>query len=101
MNIGFKESLTVEFKSDRNLLKEEEIIEAVVAFANTEGGDLYIGVENDGEVTGLHKKRKDIAQLAALIANKTVPPMPVITELIENENPFIRIAVSKCTSIER
>lgn len=99
MNIGFKESLTVEFKSDRNLLKEEEIIEAVVAFANTEGGDLYIGVENDGEVTGLHKKRKDIAQLAALIANKTVPPMPVITELIENENPFIRIAVSKCTSI--
>ena len=28
------------------------MIDAVVAFANTNGGDLYLGVENDGHITG-------------------------------------------------
>ena len=44
-NIGFKEDLTHEFKSDRTCLSDGDIIDAVVAFANTEGGDLYLGVE--------------------------------------------------------
>ena len=77
MNIGFKESLIVEFKSDRNCLEENEIIDAVVAFSNTDGGDLYIGVEDDGIITGLHDKHKDATRLAAFIANKTVPPVSV------------------------
>ena len=42
----------IEFKSDRNCLDNNEIIDAVVAFANTDGGDLYIGVEDDGTITG-------------------------------------------------
>ena len=42
--IGLKENLLIEFKSDRNCLDNNEIIDAVVAFANTDGGDLYIGV---------------------------------------------------------
>ena len=55
MNIGFREDMTHEFKSDRKKLADQEIIDAVVAFANTDGGDLYLGVEDDGEITGLHK----------------------------------------------
>ena len=43
-----KESLTVEFKSDRKKLSDDVLIDAVVAFANTEGGDIYLGVEDDG-----------------------------------------------------
>lgn len=99
MNIGFKESLTIEFKSDKKKLSEDEIIEAVVAFANTEGGDLYLGVEDNGDITGLHKTHRDTIRLAAYIANKTVPPMPVVTELINNKIPYITISVPKCTSI--
>ena len=45
-----KETLTIEFKSDRKKLSDTEIFEAVVAFANTEGGDLYLGIEDNGEV---------------------------------------------------
>jgi len=37
-NIGFKEDLTHEFKSDRTCLSDGDIIDAVVAFANTDGG---------------------------------------------------------------
>ena len=42
MNIGFKESLNRELKSDRFCLSDEELVEAVVAFANTEGGVIYL-----------------------------------------------------------
>ena len=59
-NIGFKENLVNEFKSDRTCLPDSDIIDAVVAFANTDGGDLYLGVENDGQITGLHNRHKDI-----------------------------------------
>ena len=52
--IGFKEDLTHEFKSDLTKLPDNDIIDAVVAFANTDGGELYLGVEDSGEVTGLH-----------------------------------------------
>lgn len=43
-----KETLTIEFKSDRNKLQNSDIFDAVVAFANTEGGDLYLGIEDSG-----------------------------------------------------
>ena len=43
MNIGFCEDMTHEFKSDRERLPGQEIIDAVVAFANTEGEELCLG----------------------------------------------------------
>lgn len=68
-NIGFSESLTIEFKSDQAKLPDNEIVDAVVAFANTDGGELYMGVEDDGDITGLHESHKDPIQLAAFVAN--------------------------------
>ena len=49
-----EETLEIEFKSDEKKLHDNELIDAVVAFANTNGGDLYLGVEDDGRITGLH-----------------------------------------------
>ena len=40
-----KESLTVEFKSDIKGFDESELIAEIVGMANTEGGVLYLGVE--------------------------------------------------------
>ena len=99
MNIGFREDMTHEFKSDRKKLADQEIIDAVVAFANTDGGDLYLGVEDDGEITGLHKEHSDITRLAAFIANKTVPPVPVRCEILDLEKPILKISVPRRTSI--
>ena len=48
------ETLTVEFKSDRKRLPDTELVEAVVCLANAEGGELWLGVEDDGTPTGLH-----------------------------------------------
>ena len=53
------ESVTVEFKS---WIKAKDMrerislaVEELIAFANTKGGVLYFGVEDNGEVTGCEK----------------------------------------------
>ena len=53
-NIPVKETLTVEFKSDLKKLPDNELIDAIVGITNTEGGILYLGVEDDGLITGVH-----------------------------------------------
>jgi ATP-dependent DNA helicase RecG len=98
-NIGFSESLTIEFKSDQGKLPDNEIIDAVVAFANTDGGELYLGVEDSGVITGLHDDHKDPTRLAAFVANKTVPPVTVRCEIIEFDTPVIKISVPRRTGI--
>lgn len=94
-SIPAKESLTVEFKSDMKKYGDADIFEDVVAFANTEGGDLYLGVEDDGKITGLHPDHKNPATLGAYIANNTVPPVSVRCEVIESSSPVLRISVQK------
>ena len=50
--IDLRESLEREFKSDRGRLSDKAIVEEVVAMANTNGGVLLIGVEDDGGISG-------------------------------------------------
>lgn len=97
--IGFSEDLTHEFKSDKNRLQDGDIIDAVVAFANTDGGELYLGVEDDGEITGLHPDHMDSTRLSAFIANKTVPPVSVRVEFLDLTAPVLKISVPKRTAI--
>lgn len=78
-----KESLNVEFKSDRKRLPDRDLLEAVVCLANTEGGDIYLGVENDGTPTGLHQEHMNLVGMAAMIANRTISPISVRVESIE------------------
>ncbi|MBK9522283.1 MAG: ATP-binding protein [Rhodocyclaceae bacterium] len=52
--IPLHESLTCEFKSDRQCLSDKDLIEAVVCMANCQGGEIYLGVEDDGTVMGLY-----------------------------------------------
>lgn len=94
-----KESLTVEFKSDRRAVSDDAIIDAIVAFANTDGGDLYLGVEDDGTITGRNDTHSDIVQLSAFVANKTIPPLSVRVEVINEEHPVIHIQVPQSRSV--
>lgn len=88
------ESLSVEFKSDRSVLNDDDLIEALICLANAEGGTLYLGVENDGNITGLHASRPaDLSGLAALVANRTVPRLQVDVQQILQSN--VRLAAIK------
>ena len=93
--IPLKETLTIEFKSDLKKYGDTPLFEDVVAFANTEGGDLYLGVEDDGTITGVHREHSDPLTLSAYIANNTVPPLSTRCEIIEEGPPVLRISVPK------
>ena len=81
-----KETLDIEFKSDLKCYSDHDLIEEIVGMANTICGSLTLGVEDDGTITGVHKKHKDSIGVAALIANSTVPPISVRADIIQEEN---------------
>jgi len=90
------ETLRVEFKSDLKCLPDRELVAAVVALANTEGGALLLGVEDDGTVTGLHVNHLNTSGLSALIANKTNPSLAVQIEVLKlGECNVARIRIPK------
>ncbi|NMN02519.1 RNA-binding domain-containing protein [Bifidobacterium panos] len=94
-----EETLSVEFKSDLKQLPDSNLVEAVVALANTDGGILYVGVEDDGTPTGIHDKHQDIVGLSAMIANRTVPPVSARVQIVGDKTPVIRIEVPKSRSV--
>ena len=95
-----KESLTVEFKSDRKCLSDSDIIDAVVGLANTEGGTLYLGVEDNSTVTGLHTNHDDCLKMSVLVANRTVPSVSARIDMVEiNGFQVMVFEVAKSRSI--
>lgn len=94
------ETLSVEFKSDVKGLPDRDLVAAVVALANTEGGLILLGVEDDGTVTGVQPNHQDTTGLNALIANRTSPSVAISTEIIEqDEKKILSITVPKSSSI--
>ena len=95
------ESLEVEFKSDRDCLNDDDLVEALICLANAQGGTLYLGVENDATPTGLHTSRPaDSSSLAALIANRTAPRLQVqVKELLASSVRVAVITVPRCSDI--
>ena len=90
------ESLMLEFKSDLKCLPHRELVASVVSLTNTDGGDLLLGVEDDGRVTGLHANHLDVSSIPSLIANKTNPAISVRVERCEANGKFIaRISVPR------
>jgi ATP-dependent DNA helicase RecG len=65
----------VEFKSDRHRLPDDELVEALACLANTQGGELWLGVEDDGVPTGLHEAHRDVTGLPGLVAARTSPSL--------------------------
>lgn len=81
------EDIDVEFKSDeRKPFSDSSVVEAVVCLANGRGGRLFIGVEDDGRVSGARPRHGDVTlpvRLRTMIANNTVPQVVPHTEVIE------------------
>ena len=84
-----EESLDIEFKSDLKCYPDHDLIEEIVGMTNTAGGCLFLGVEDDGTITGVHKKHRDPIGVTALIANSTVPPIAVRAEIITVEGLYL------------
>ncbi len=58
--IAVGESFTVEFKGEsRQRIPDDELVEACVCLANGSGGTLFVGVEDDGRITGSQPRTWD------------------------------------------
>ena len=73
MDRPLKESLVIEFKSDLRCLPMDDLYKELVAMSNTDGGVLYLGVEDDGVVTGVNVQHINLTEMAAKIQTHSVP----------------------------
>lgn len=69
-----KESLTVEFKSDKKCISMDVLYEELEGMANSEGGSVYLGVEDDGTPTGVNEQHRNIQKILAKF--KTTQHLP-------------------------
>ena len=65
----YRESETVELKS----VVVDDIKKEIIAFANTDGGTLYIGVKDDGEVIGLDDPDGSALQVSNMVRDSIKP----------------------------
>lgn len=69
--VHLPESKTLEFKPDTTSL--ESILKSAIAFANTAGGIILIGIKDDGTVVGLDNPSKEQEKIVNRIANRVKP----------------------------
>ncbi len=73
------EGLHLEFK--KRATHPEKIVREMIAFANTHGGTILIGVDDDGNISGLMYPEEEWMGVAALVSN-CKPPIPYHLSLI-------------------
>ncbi|MFF5996540.1 RNA-binding domain-containing protein [Lysinibacillus sp. KU-BSD001] len=91
-----KESPTVEFKRELTDAVKREII----AFANTQGGDLYIGIDDDGTILGLDHAHNVLESVSSMLHDSIQPDILVHTYLtVETmeEKEVVKVSVSRGT----
>lgn len=90
------ETITVEFKSwiKANSMKDRInlVVSELIAFANSKGGTVYLGIEDNGDVTGC-SGNYDLQNICESIYEKTRPPMFTDIEEIDYQGKKV-IAIS-------
>ena len=91
-----RESKTIEFKREYT----ENLKYEVIAFANTDGGTIYIGIEDDGTVIGIENIDKTMLSITNMIRDSIHPDVTLFTDVntvdIE-EKTVIRIDILRGT----
>lgn len=89
-----EESQRIEFK--KSLAERKEMLETISAFANSEGGEVFVGIEEnkDGsvkEIVGIRIKGKEIENLSNEIKQNTDPVIYPSIEVKEIEGKSVLI----------
>ncbi len=88
------ESRILEFKQD--LSSPERVLRAIVAFANTTGGTLVVGISDDRQPLGLADAATEEERLANLIASGIEPAIsPDFQVVSENNLDFLVVRVPR------
>ena len=85
------ETENIEFKSEFT----EEIYKEVIAFANTDGGVLYIGIDNNGNAVGLDSVDDEYTRITNGIRDAILPDVTMFVKYTIQENKVVRITISE------
>lgn len=91
------ESKTTEFKREYT----SDLKYAVVAFANTDGGKIYIGINDDGSVQGVRNADETMLQITNMIRDVVRPDVTMFTECAVEEvegQPVVVVTVQRGTA---
>ncbi len=92
----FTESSTLELK--RQVV--DDIRKTVIAFANSEGGTIYIGVDDDGTVVGVKDIGDEMLRLSNIIRDAIKPDVTMFVSYVqekEKDKDIIKVTVQKGT----
>ena len=78
MKLQINESQNIEFKQ----IWKDEYLKTVCALANTDGGKLYIGINDDGNIIGV----EDTASILETLPNKINNRLGIIADVIVKNN---------------
>jgi ATP-dependent DNA helicase RecG len=81
------EGQTLEFKRDTSAL--DAILKAVIAFSNSAGGIILIGVDDDGAIVGLADPAKAQEQVANVIAHRIKPQLLPEFSIVEVQHKSV------------
>jgi|GEM_PF-1103354 len=102
------ESDLIEFKRDF-LLSKNAMIKAIVAFANSNNGNLYLGIADDGEIIGVNEEvaqygdtDKYLLAITQYIQAKTTPmmtPFPKISLKKVQDKYVVALFIEACSDL--
>ena len=90
----YAESPQLELKEQINAEFKKEII----AFANTDGGEIYVGIARDGSITGIADPESEMEKIGNMIRDGIKPDLTAYTsiERVEDDGKaLIRVSVSR------
>ncbi len=83
------EDLHTEFKEF--FTDNEDIAKSIVCFANTDGGQIIIGVKKDGDIIGVENVYELSRRLDDIAFNRCEPPITIIQETIIIEDKTVLV----------
>ena len=92
----YQESSTLEVKQ----IAISEIKKEIIAFANTKGGTIYVGIADDGTVLGLDNPDQVSLQVSSMIRDAIKPDLTMFTDLTIEEidgKAVLKITIQKGT----
>lgn len=85
------ETENVEFKSRFT----EDLYKEIIAFANTDGGIVFIGIDNEGNAVGLTDVDKEYTRITNGIRDAIMPDVTMFLKFTLQENNVVRVTVSE------
>lgn len=83
----YEESATVELKSEVNADFKKEVI----ALTNTDGGTIYIGIDNNGQTVGVSNPDEVMAQIGNMIRDGIKPDLTAYTSIEAMDEDGVKI----------